>query len=130
MIEGKRASVKHSPTTIFGSSVDSDIKINNKYVSRKQFMVIEEEDEKLVTKEAILPFSLVCLSSSNFTMLKYNREVSLRTGTIFRAGENVVQVVKVANCMREVQKVEDKEIDSDEDETLEHLPTKSSLEIS
>jgi hypothetical protein len=100
MIEGKKASVKHAPTIIFGSSVDSDIKIKNKYVSRKQFMVIEEEEEKLVTKEAILPFSLVCLSSSNFTMLKYNREVRLRTGMIFRAGENAVQVVKVANCMR------------------------------
>ena len=130
MIEGKKASVKHSPTIIFGSSVDSDIKIKNKYVSRKQFMVIEEEDEKLVTNETILPFSLVCLSSSNFTMVKYNREVKLRAGVIFRAGENAVQVVKVANCMREAQKVEEKEIDSDEDETLEHLPTKSSLEIS
>lgn len=41
MIEGKRHITKHPPTIIFGSSVDSDIKIKNKYVSRKQFMVIE-----------------------------------------------------------------------------------------
>ena len=53
--------------------------------------------------------------------------MKLRPGMIFRVGENAVQVVKVANCMREAQKVEDKEIDSDEDETLEYLPVKSSL---
>jgi hypothetical protein len=72
MIEGKRHNIKHPPTIIFGSSVDSDIKIKNKYVSRKQFMVIEEE-EKLIPSKGHLQFSLVCLSSSNFTMVKYKR---------------------------------------------------------
>lgn len=100
MIEGKRHNIKLPPTIIFGSSVDSDIKIKNKYVSRKQFMVIEEEDEKLVLNQTNLPFSLVCLSSSNFTMVKYNREVRLRVGMIFRLGDNAIQVVKLSNCMK------------------------------
>jgi hypothetical protein len=108
MIEGKRQKTKHPPTIIFGSSVDSDIKIKNKYVSRKQFMVIEEEDEKVMSSKAHLSFSLVCLSSSNFTMVKYDREVRLRVGMIFRVGENVVQVVKLENCMKEVAKTEEK----------------------
>jgi len=41
LIDGIRVKTKHPPTVIFGSSVDSDIKIKNKYVSRKQFMIIE-----------------------------------------------------------------------------------------
>lgn len=55
-----------------------------------------------------LPFSLVCLSSSNFTMVKYDREVRLRVGMIFRVGENAVQVVKLENCIREIAKKQEK----------------------
>lgn len=47
-------------------------------------MVIEEEDEKAPLNEIRLPFSLVCLSSSNFTMVTYNREVKLNVGMIFK----------------------------------------------
>ncbi len=65
--------INHPPTVIFGSSIDSDVKIKNKYVSRKQFMLIEEDEKVLPGSSAHPPFSLVCLSSSNFTMVIYNR---------------------------------------------------------
>lgn len=86
MISGSKVKTKHPPTVIFGSSVDSDVRIKNKYVSRKQFMIIEEDEISSKENSSLLPFSLVCLSSSNFTMITYNREEKLWPGMIFKIG--------------------------------------------
>lgn len=86
MVQNQRIKTKHVPTVIFGSSMDCDIKIKNKYVSRKQFMIIEEDEKGFSSQQSRLPFSIVCLSSSNFTMVSYQREEKLKVGMIFKLG--------------------------------------------
>jgi hypothetical protein len=65
---------RYSPTIRFGALPDSEIFIKNDYISRRQFMLIEEEKG----------YSLVCLSPSNFTSITYPHEIKVKPGMIFR----------------------------------------------
>lgn len=71
-------------------------------------MIIEEDDKIMGNSKSLLPFSLVCLSSSNFTMVAYDRDEIAKTGMIFKLGENSLQIVKISNCFKEVPVLEKK----------------------
>ena len=66
---GKQQDVKLSPAIIVGSSSDNDITLKNKYISRKQMIITEEQKALKGSDMNKHNFSVVCLSQTNFTTI-------------------------------------------------------------
>jgi hypothetical protein len=110
--------VQTKPVIFVGSAADNDIVIKSKYVSRKQVMIIEDRKaEKTKEKDEPQFFSVVCLSQTNFTSVKYPRVFKLHIGDIFYCEGVKYQVIKLQKESLEVPPEEEDE------RTLTILPT-------
>ena len=83
--QGEEKDVKLSPAISVGSSVDCDITLKSKYISRKQMTIIEEVKSDIMksSQHNKHNFSIVCLSQTNFTTITYPHRVKAGTGLIF-----------------------------------------------
>lgn len=95
--EGEEKDVKKPPIVMIGSAVDSDIVLKSKYISRKQMIIIEDrKPDKMLKLSPVKSynFSIVCLSSTNFTVVKHPQRLKASVGLIFFAGDVKYQILR------------------------------------
>ena len=93
--------------------------MKNDYISRRQFMIIEEEEG----------FSLVCISPSNFTSITYPYEIKIKTGMIFRVHNELLQITKNSEVFNGFSDflTDDHGLSDNPDKTLDFLPENKSF---
>ena len=70
-----------------GSSVECEVVLKSKYISRRQMMIIEsiQSDKIKQSESSKYNYFMVCLSLTNFTSMSYSQRTKAGTGLIFFA---------------------------------------------
>jgi hypothetical protein len=76
-----------------GSASDCDLQLKSKYISRKQMLIIEDRRTVKQTEADRYSYSIVCLSLTNFTSVRYQRRTKAAVGLIFFGDEVKYQIV-------------------------------------